>query len=79
MKKILLGLTSLLILCACAHKADIVPTHSLLPIPQGIETAKGSFTVGKGTNLYIAADDNDKSAIANALAAWDMLEATEEK
>ena len=79
MKKILLGLTSLFLLCACAHKADIVPTRSLLPIPQEVETAKGCFTMGKGTRLYIAANDNDKSAIANALAAWNVLGTTDER
>ena len=80
MKKLLLGLTSLLLLCACAHKPDIATSHSLLPLPQEIQTAKGNFTLVKGTKLYIGADTGDKCAIANALAAWDnILEATEMK
>ena len=78
MKKILLGLTSLLLICACAHKKDIVQTRYLLPIPQEVETCKGHFIVGKGTRLYIAANAVDKSAIFNAFAAWDgALETTE--
>ena len=78
MKKILLGLTSLLLICACAHKKDIVQTRYLLPIPQEVETCKGHFIVGKGTRLHIAANAVDKSAISNAFAAWDgALETTE--
>ena len=78
MKKILLGLTSLLLICACAHKKDIVQTRYLLPIPQEVETCKGHFIVSKGTRLYIAANAVDKSAISNAFVAWDgALETTE--
>ena len=80
MKKLLIGLTSLLLLCACAHKANIETSHSLLPIPQNMQTTKGHFTVSEGTKLYISAPADDKIAIANAFAAWSgLLEATEEK
>jgi hypothetical protein len=66
MKKSLIRLASLLLLCACAHNTDNATSHSLLPLPQLIETSKGSFTVGEGTKLYIAADSDDRNAIANA-------------
>ncbi|MBQ5627728.1 MAG: beta-N-acetylhexosaminidase, partial [Bacteroidaceae bacterium] len=80
MKKLLIGLTSLLLLCACAHKANIETSHSLLPIPQDMQTTKGYFTVSEGTKLYIGAPADDKIAIANTFAAWSgLLEATEEK
>ena len=79
MKNFFLGLTSLLLLCACAHNTDNATSHSLLPLPQQIGTSKGSFTVGEGTKLYIAADSDDRNAIANALAAWSgVLEVTGE-
>ena len=71
MKKILFGLASLLLLCACAHNEVTESSHCLLPVPQDMQTAKGHFTIGKGTRLYIAAPGEDKSAIANAFAAWD--------
>ena len=71
MKKILFGLASLLLLCACAHNEVTESSHCLLPVPQDMQTAKGHFTIGKGTKLYIAAPGEDKSAIANAFAAWD--------
>ena len=79
MKKLLIGLTSLLLLCACAHKENIETSRSLLPIPQEIKSSRGDFTVGEGTGLYIAANAEDKSAIANAFAAWNgVMEMTEE-
>ena len=79
MKKLLLGLTGLLLLCACAHNADTATSHNLLPIPQEMQTSKGHFTAGEGTKLYINAPADDRSAIANALAAWNVaLEVAEE-
>ena len=78
MKKILLGLTSLLLLCACAHNADVMPGHSLLPIPQEIQTSNGEFTLTDKTKLYINAPASDKSAIAKVFTAWNTQLATVE-
>ena len=78
MKKTLLGLLSLILVCACAHDANVISSHSLLPVPQDMQTAKGYFTVGNGTKLYINTPADDKDAITNAFAAWNnLLEATE--
>ena len=78
MKKTLLGLLSLILVCACAHDASVETKHSLLPVPQDMHIAKGCFTVSKGTKLYINTPADDKDAITNAFAAWNgLLEATE--
>ena len=80
MKNLCLGLLSLLLLCACAHDTNTVASHSLLPVPQEIQTAEGCYTIHKGTKLYIEAPDEDKSAIINALAVWkELLEPADEK
>ena len=79
MKKLLVGLTSLLLLCACAHKEKIETSSCLLPIPQEMQIAKGCFTVDKDTKLYINTPAEDKNAIASTFAAWNgALELTEE-
>ena len=78
MKKTLLGLLSLILVCACAHDANVISSQSLLPVPQDMQTAKGCFTVGNGTKFYINTPADDKDAITNAFAAWNnLLEATE--
>ena len=78
MKNILLGLASLLLLvCACTRKPDTTTEYSLLPIPQSMHIADGSFTIGKGTKLYIDAPADDRHAISNAFAAWDDIAVTD--
>ena len=78
MKKLLTGLASLLLICACAHNESVERSYTLLPVPQEIQTSDGDFTITNGTMLYINAPAGDKDAITNAFAAWDgMLEATD--
>ncbi len=78
MKKILIGLASLLLICACAHNESVERDYALLPVPVEIQTSDGDFTITNGTRLYINAPAGDKDAITNAFAAWSgMLEATE--
>ena len=79
MKNILLRLASLLLLvCACTRKPDTTTEYSLLPIPQSMHIADGSFTIGKGTKLYIDAPADDRHAISNAFAAWEGIMTTTE-
>ena len=78
MKKILTGLASLLLICACAHNESVERDYTLLPVPVEIQTSDGDFTITNGTRLYINAPAGDKDAITNAFAAWSgMLETTE--
>lgn len=78
MKKLLIRLASLLLLYACAHNADVVPSYSLLPIPQEMQTSDGEFTLTDETKLYIDAPTDDKSAIAKVFTAWNTQLATVE-
>jgi phosphoribosylamine-glycine ligase len=73
MKKILIGLATLLFLCACAHKESVERSYTLLPIPQEIETLDGDFTITNGTRLYINAPADDKNAIAKAYTLADSI------
>ncbi len=79
MKNFCLGLVSLLLICACAHDESVERSHTLLPVPQNIQISAGSFTVIKGTRLYINAPSEEKAAIINAFAEWEeLLEPTNE-
>ena len=73
MKKLLIGLVSLLLLCACAHDNG---SDCLLPIPLEMQTSNGEFTLTNETKLYIAAPAADKSAIAKVFTAWNAQLAT---
>ena len=73
MKKLLIGLVSLLLLCACAHENG---SDCLLPIPLEMQTSNGEFTLTNETKLYIAAPAADKSAIAKVFTAWNAQLAT---
>ena len=73
MKKLLIGLVSLLLLCACAHDNG---SDCLLPIPLEMQTSNGEFTLTNETKLYINAPASDKSAIAKVFTAWNAQLAT---
>ena len=80
MKRIITGVVTLLILCACAHERS-GERLNVLPQPRQIERNNGSFTVDNTTGLYIDAPESDKNSITELFnaAGFSFVPASEDR